>query len=221
MRLWIAFGSAGSFTILALSVHLGLLNGLDSVIREWARPHDVWGPAQVRADLVVQGLQPTILAGILAALTAAYCMRRRSLQPAIFVGSVSFATVALTVVTKTVMARPYPHGFHTNAYGGSFPSGHTIGIIVFLGLVVLVMEPHAGWWIWLIPALGGALMGASLLLQAAHSSSDLLGGGLLAASVLSVASISRQRCRPRPLANGRRHAAAGVRTVSSVTSPRP
>jgi hypothetical protein len=113
-RWWLSLGFAAGFAVLAISVHVGLLNDVDSVIREWARPHDVWGPAQLRAD-VVHGLRPRLLAGILAVLTAARCLRSRSLRPVIFVGSVCFATVALTVVTKTVMGRLDPHGLPTKA----------------------------------------------------------------------------------------------------------
>ena len=190
LRRSIALGSAAAFAVLATSVRLGLLDTFDSIVREWARPHDAWGPAQVHANLVVDGLQPAILALLLAAVTAASCVRRRSLRPATFVGGVSLVTVALTVASQTAVSRPDPHGSLPNSYGGSFPSGHTVAAVVCLGLAVLVALPRAGGWIWLIPALGGSLMGASLLLQAAHWSTDVVGGGLLATGVLAVATAS-------------------------------
>jgi membrane-associated phospholipid phosphatase len=189
MRWWIALGSAGAFTALAVAVHLGLLNTSDSIVREWARPHDIWGSVQLRAGLVVEGLRPTVLGGLLAAFTVAYCVRRRSLRPAAFVGGACLVTVALTVATKTAVGYPDPHG-SLGANGGSFPSGHMTAVIVCLGLPVLVAQQRPSRWLWLLPALGGGLMGACLLLQAAHWATDVVGGGLLGMGVLAVTTAS-------------------------------
>jgi membrane-associated phospholipid phosphatase len=190
MRRWlIAAGSAGAFAALAAAVHLGLLNTFDSTVRELARPDDIWGTAQVRADIIVEGLRPAVLAGVLAAFTLAYCIKRRSMRPGAFVGVVYAATVALSVATKWAMGRPDTHGLVANG-GGSFPSGHVISVIVCLGLVALVALPKAGWWIWLIPTGGGSVMGFCLMLQAAHWSTDVVGGALLATAVLAAATSS-------------------------------
>ena len=89
--------TAGAFTALAVAVHLGLLTTFDSIVREWARAVRHLGMAQLRADLVVEGMRPAVLAGLLAALTVAYCVRRRSWIPAALVGGVCLATAALTV----------------------------------------------------------------------------------------------------------------------------
>ena len=80
MTRWsIAGGSIGAFTVLAFLVYFGLLDNVDSIVGEWARPHDVWGPAQVRADLIVNGLRPVVLASLLckAAVTETGHVRRR------------------------------------------------------------------------------------------------------------------------------------------------
>jgi membrane-associated phospholipid phosphatase len=191
-RWWIAIGLAGAFTALAVSVHFGLLNSFDSIIREWARPDDVWGTAQVRAIYVVDGLRPIVLASLLAAFTVAFCVIRTSVRPAMFVGGVWLMTMALTTAAKLAVGRPDTHGT-VDSLGGSFPSGHTMSVIVCLGLAVLVAQPRAGIWIWLIPALGGALMGAALVIQATHWSTDVLGSALLATVVLVAASASRWR----------------------------
>jgi membrane-associated phospholipid phosphatase len=184
-RSWIALGSVYAFIALAVSVHLGLLNNFDSTIREWARPHDVWGTAQLRADLVVEGLRPEVLAVFLATFAVAYSVKRRSLRPAAFLGGVCLATAAATIVTKVAVGRLNTHGV-LGSHGGSFPSGHTITVVVCLGLCVMVAQPSPRRWVWLIPALGGGLMGAALLLQAAHWSTDIVGGGLLATGLLAV-----------------------------------
>lgn len=190
VRWWIAVGSAGAFIALAVGVRVGLLDTVDSTIRQWARPDDVWGSLQMRVNYVVEGLRPPVLAGLLAVFTLTFCLIRRSLRPAIFVGVVCLTTAALTVAAKMAVGRLDTHGTTVGSHGGSFPSGHTIGVIVCLGLAVLVTHPRVGPWVWLIPALGGALMGASLLVQAAHWSTDVVGGGLLATGVLAAASAS-------------------------------
>jgi membrane-associated phospholipid phosphatase len=190
MRKWIAFGSAIAFIALASCVDLGLLSAFDATVRDWARPHDVWGPAQLRADLVVEGLRPVMVAALLAVFTMACCVKRRSLRPAAYVGIVCTSAVTLTVAAKIAVGRPDPHGLLATD-GGSFPSGHMIGVIIGLGLVVLLVLPSARRWVWLIPALGGGVMAACLLLQAAHWSTDIVGGALLATGVLAVASAPR------------------------------
>ena len=83
-----------------MAVHLGLLDRFDLIARAWARPDDVWGAAQMRADFVVEGLRPAVVAGLLAAFTVACCVKRRSLETRGFVGGVCLATVALTVAVK-------------------------------------------------------------------------------------------------------------------------
>jgi membrane-associated phospholipid phosphatase len=186
MRWSIAAGSAGAFAGLAIAVHVGLLNSFDATVRQWARPNDVWGTAQLKADLVVEGLRPTMLAILLAAFALAYCVKHRSLRPGAFLGGVCVATVVLTLAVKRAMERPDTHGLLSSS-GGSFPSGHMISIIVCLGLAVLIALPKAGWWIWLIPAAGGFLMATALLLQAAHWATDVIGGGLLATAALAAA----------------------------------
>jgi membrane-associated phospholipid phosphatase len=198
MKQWpIALWSAGAFTALAVVVHLGLLNGLDSIVRQWARPQDVWGPAQLRADVVVEGLRPVIVAVLLVTFTLAYCATYRSLKPAAFVGAIGVVTAGLTVASKIVVGRLNTHGV-PGSNGGSFPSGHMIGVLICLGLVVLLLRPQAGRWIWLIPAFFGALMGASLLLDAAHWFTDIVGGGLLGTAILAAASGSTDWMEDRP-----------------------
>jgi membrane-associated phospholipid phosphatase len=209
----LAVGALGAFTTLAVCVRLGLLNRLDAIVRESARPHNVWGTTQLRADLVVEGMRPTVMAALLAAFTAAYCIKRQSLRAALFVGAVCLTTGALTLATKALVARPDPHGLIGNE-GGSFPSGHVIGVMLAMGIVVMLARPLVGRWIWLIPALVGGLMGASLLLQAAHWSADIVGGGLLATGVLAIASLCWSRWSDIRSAGNQASATPAISTAS-------
>ena len=190
MRRWIALGSAIAFAALAVCVDRGSVDTFDSMVRDLARPHDVWGPAQIRADLVVEGLRPTVMAGLLAVFAVACCIKRRSMRPATFVGVVCLSSAMVAVAVKLAVRRTDPHGLLA-LDGGSFPSGHMIGVIVCSGMIVLLTLPRAGRWRWLIPALVGGLMAASLVLQAAHWSTDVVGGALLASGALALASAPR------------------------------
>ncbi|MGH8823056.1 MAG: phosphatase PAP2 family protein, partial [Jiangellaceae bacterium] len=97
-------------------------------------------------------------------------------------------------------------------------SGHTISVIVCLGLAVLVAQPRVGRWVWLVPALGGALMGASLLVQAAHWSTDVAGGALLATGVLTVVSAPGwRRWSQGPPGKQEGRSVSGLRVGSSLT----
>jgi membrane-associated phospholipid phosphatase len=140
-RWWIALSSACAFAALAVSVRLSLVSPMDLIIRDWARPNDVWGPGQQWFDVVVEGLRPAVLAALLAAFTIAYSVKHRSLKPLAFVAGVCLATVAITVATKITVGRLNPHGVVGND-GGSFPSGHTIAVVVWLGLCILMTRPR-------------------------------------------------------------------------------
>jgi membrane-associated phospholipid phosphatase len=190
IRWWIAVSCAVAFAALAVSVHLGLLDSFDSIIREWARPDDVWGTAQLRADYVVEGLRPAVLAILLAAFTVAFSVLRRSLRPLVFVGGVCLITAAVTFAAKMAVGRPDTHGTTTNSHGGSFPSGHIIAVVVCLGLALLVAQPRVRRWVWLIPGLVALVMAVCIMLQAAHWSTDVVGGGVLATGILVAVSAS-------------------------------
>jgi membrane-associated phospholipid phosphatase len=165
-------------------VHLGLLDSFDSIIREWARPDDLWGTAQLRADYVVEGLRPAVLAILLAAFTVAFSVLRRSLRPLVFVGGVCLITAAVTFAAKMAVGRPDTHGTTTNSHGGSFPSGHIIAVVVCLGLALLIAHPRVRRWVWLIPGLMAGVMAVCIMLQAAHWLTDVVAGGVLATGIL-------------------------------------
>jgi membrane-associated phospholipid phosphatase len=91
----------------------------------------------------------------------------------------------LTLGTKFALARPDPHATPFG-HGGSFPSGHTISVIVAFGLVVLLLRPGTRWG-WILPAFVGCLMGWALVVVAMHWATDVVGGGLLAVAALGSA----------------------------------
>lgn len=181
---WLGLGVAVGFLILSIAVRLGRLDAWDATTRSWFRPNDEWGPLQLRADYVVEGLRPVRIVPLLAIIVLIVCAVRRSLRPAVFAGVSILLLAALTTVTQVLVSRPDPHGA-VHRLGGSFPSGHTATVIVCSAVLVLVLWPRPAAVLWLLPVLAGSLMGASLLVQAAHWTSDVIGGALLAGLVLA------------------------------------
>lgn len=177
------------YSLLVLAVHMSTMNGVDAGAREFFRPGDVWGPLQWRADVIVEGLRPGLVLIPFFVLAAAVCVARRSLRPVLLAILLYGLTAAITLGTKVLLARPDPGGL-IRGYGGSFPSGHTATIIICSGVSVFLLAPGARWaWMW--PAMLGSIMGAALLVQAAHWTTDIVGGALIAATVLAAAHAGR------------------------------
>ena len=195
----LGLGAGVGFLILSIAVRLGLLDAWDTTTRYWFRPHDEWGSLQLRADYVVEGLRPVRIVPLLAIVVLIVCVLRRSLRPAVLAGITMFLLAVLTTVTKIAVGRPDPHDV-VHSHGGSYPSGHTATVIVCSGLLVLLLWPRPNAWLWLLPAFAGTLMGASLLVQAAHWTTDVIGGALLGVVVLAAvvgldSSVSRRFSR--------------------------
>lgn len=179
----IAIGLAVGFAILAVAVWLGWTDRWDTTSRFWFRPNDEWGPRQWNADRVVEGLRPAIIVPALGILAAIESGRRRSLRPALLAGGTMLLLAVLVGGSKLAVGRPDPHAT-ADSHGGSFPSGHTATVIVCFGLAVLLLARPPRWWHWLAPAVAGAAMGYCLLVEAAHWTTDVIGGGLIGAGVL-------------------------------------
>jgi membrane-associated phospholipid phosphatase len=184
------------FGVLLVLVATGVTDRLDVATRDRFRPHDVWGPNQRLADRMVDLGRPSHVVVLLVVVVVATALRRRSWAPVPFVALYGGAPAALTLATKLSYARPDPAGT-IDARTGSFPSGHALAVLVCLGLALLVVRPATRWWQWCLVALAGAAMDMSLLLEAAHWVTDILGATVIAVGALGAASRSALR-RPRP-----------------------
>jgi membrane-associated phospholipid phosphatase len=172
------------YALFALGVHLRMLDPIDLAVRGVYGPVEVWGPLETRADLVVKGLQPAHLAVPLLLIVAVVSLRRRSLRPVALTGVVGGLAIFATLGSKWVMA--HAEGNPMPVAHGSFPSGHTVSIIVAFGLAMLLIWPGTHWG-WLLPALMGSLMGWAIVVAAVHPATDVLGAGLLGIAVLGSA----------------------------------
>jgi len=201
---WAAVGwcSAG-FVALAACVALGLSDALDRAVLAFARPHDAWGPGQVRWGGVVDALRPPVVATALAALAVTVCLVRRPVRPALVAAAAGTAAAAATLLVKLALARPDPHVTGTG-HGGSFPSGHTVGVVVCVGLAVQLIRPGARGWARVAALAAGTVMGVGLVVIGAHWATDVLGGLLLGlAAVCAAGTGMRRRAAGDPPARDR------------------
>jgi membrane-associated phospholipid phosphatase len=184
----LAIACATAFVVLAVLVASGALDALDVHLRDVFRPHDHWTRVQTAGDHVIEDLRPPVAATVLALVAVGASVMRRSWRPAAYALVVGAVSMGLTVGTKVLLGRPGPRGAATT-HGGSFPSGHTVSIVVCLGTALLILWPESTrLWQWAIVGLLGCVMGVSLLLVAAHWVTDVVGAGLLSVAILATAS---------------------------------
>jgi len=188
----IALWCGGGFLLLSLLVAVHATNHADVVWRGVFRPDDEWGPLQIRMDHVVEGLRPPVMALFLTIVATIWAVHRRSLAPLAFAAVLGLCAIVASGGTKLLMARPDPHG-QVTGHTGSYPSGHTVSVIVCLGGALLLTSVRTRWWEWLFIALVGALMGFALVAEGAHWVTDVVGGALLGTALVAAASTWRLR----------------------------
>jgi membrane-associated phospholipid phosphatase len=200
---------AMAFILLSLLVATGTTQHLDDQVGSLLRPHGVWGTAQIRADHIVDDFRPAVLASVLVLAGLWTSIARRSWRPAAFAAAIGGAAVVLTSGVKLIIGRPDAAG-QVAPHSGSFPSGHTVGVLVCLGGALLVLRVRTRVWQWVLVGLAALTMGLCLLVERAHWFTDVVGGALLASALLVAAARSPLRL-PRP---------RGVREPSATVSPR-
>ncbi|MBH1965833.1 MAG: phosphatase PAP2 family protein [Comamonadaceae bacterium] len=193
------------FGLLAWGVTLGAQSAIGQFLRRWDEAAQQW--AQGLALPGLHGLA-ALLTEIgrggalvpLVALVALLLLRRRQ-------GFLALAWIAgcaanglMIRILKAFIGRARPLESTEAAFAGmSFPSGHTAGALMVLGLLVWLLQDWAvpsrrAWW----SLLGGFLIvgiAASRVILQAHFLTDVLGGLLLGAFslVLTIAVIEHAR----------------------------
>jgi membrane-associated phospholipid phosphatase len=171
---------AGVFAALAVLVAAGAFTGID----QWAVDHLMPGArftpstTSLAADALplrhVRWHDPWQAAVNIVALPASFLLalaliawRSRRLAVALV------ACVAVEVLCKEVLERPalYADGQHVTGFDSSFPSGHTLRIV----LLALAFRPLLGRW----AAAWAAVAIALVVLAGWHTPSDVAGGLLL------------------------------------------
>ena len=192
-----AVGSLGVFALIdgaRESVDLALY---DPVVTSGAV---VWRtPALTVVAQSLTFLGSTLSLGALSLLLVLWLgLRRRAWRWAVAVAGTMFASAALTVLVKTVVARDRPSWslvLGPPDPGFAFPSGHTLNATVFFGLVAaLVLTRARSLW------MGAAVVGSWLVVSVAiglsriylgyHWLTDVLGGWALGSVVLAAAALA-------------------------------
>ena len=173
------------FVAVTLGVFTGLTDHIDHTIAALARPGDTWGPGQIRAAVVVTLFQPSVVLWVPLVISLSLSVMHRSLRPLLLAGAVGAVTALVVTLLKVWIGRPDVHA--GVSHGGSYPSGHTASLIVCCGLLIMLLRPGRASRLWAAVAAPGAVMGAALVLEGAHWTTDVVGGGLLAVAVLAVA----------------------------------
>jgi undecaprenyl-diphosphatase len=153
--------------------------GFETLMRGVSLPGD---------DVLASGL---VVVGVCVGLV--FCRGRRE---AVVLGLLAGTGFALKAIFKLGIGRPRPTPelVHVISHPGdfSFPSGHTVHYVVFLGflwfLTFALVRPRVFRWP-LLTLLGALvlLVGLSRVYLGAHWASDVLGGYLLGGSLLTTA----------------------------------
>ena len=189
---------AVGFVALLVGVVTGATQAWDQRVVDWFRPDESWGLLQVRLVDFIDGLEPRHSYPLLVLVTVLVALRRRSWRPALFAGTVATMSVATTLTIKMVTRRPDWHGDLTSS-GGSFPSGHVVGLLVCLGTCLLLCWSRTRWWHWVLVAVPVGALALALTATAAHWLSDVLGGLLVAVALLCWAACSPLRAGAYPM----------------------
>ena len=133
----------------------------------------------------------SVLPSLLIAGAGWLVLWRRGRRPAAIAWAAAWvAGTAIEVLTKETLTRPplYAHGAHLVGFDASFPSGHTIRIVLVAATIVVVW-PAARLWV----AAWAACAIVLTELAGFHTPSDVAGGLVLAALLVEPA---RRYARP-------------------------
>ena len=143
----------------------------------------------------------------------------RRIRLAAFVAVTALGSSLLNLLIKTVVDRARPHLVHPVAVaaGKSFPSGHTqsatVGFAILILVVSLFVARAARVWLWIVGAVGVALVGFSRIALGVHYLSDVVGGLVIGSAwaIAMVAAFSAWQRELAPTGRDAELAAAGVR----------
>ncbi|MER7004200.1 phosphatase PAP2 family protein [Dactylosporangium sp. NPDC000555] len=167
---------------------------VSAAARRFTAGHGWWHSAMMA---VTHSADPIAMYCMLVAVLAASLLARRW-WPALFVAAVAALGTGARLALLHLIARHRPEHRLTDAYGFSFPSGHTTssalaaGVVIVLGLAAL--RPRWARRALVAVALAWAvLVGVSRVALVAHWPTDVLGGWLLATTVITALALALHR----------------------------
>lgn len=167
------------------------LDRFDSAVSQAFREYGASRPALIavlRIGTDLAATVPFLTVGLVLSVALLVHGRRR---PAAFTGAVCALVPLLWILMHLLLVHPRPaHGF-VPVHGNSFPSGHTSNAATLALLAVLLLWPllrRPGRVVVLLLAGGLALViGVTRMALLAHWPTDILGGWLLALTVVPLA----------------------------------
>ena len=204
------------FALLLLLVadHWGPLQRLDVRLDESLNSYAFQHATYVSVLQQISHIASPLTFEILSVAVAAVLLVRRQPRLAVWLLVTVFGGGLLSQIVKRAVGRKRPLLPHpvAHALSASFPSGHSLGVVVGVGALLLVGLPYARRGLRPVLIAVGVLIvlavGFSRLGLGVHYLSDVLGGyllgaGWLAATTAAFAAWRRDRGRaPRPVTEG-------------------
>jgi len=125
-----------------------------------------------------------VVSGLLVGAAALFLLARGRREAALVWPATWFAGTAIEVLCKSTLTRPalYRHGHHLAGYDASWPSGHTLRVLIVAATFAAVWpQARALFALWAAAAL------PLLVASGAHTPSDVASGLLLAALLVLAA----------------------------------
>ena len=170
----------------------GPLTRLDTEVADEIHEEVLESPALEQVSRVVSGIGSPPSMYLAAAVAAIYFWRRHSRRIAVFLLATNFLGGAINTSVKLIVRRPRPDLSEPvgEAFGYSFPSGHTVAATVGFGSLLLAFMPliprRFRWPALIAYFLGVAAVAASRLGLVVHYMSDVVAGFILGVSWLAL-----------------------------------
>lgn len=177
----------GLLTILVV-VQWDPLVGADRAISTALRQVALDQPGLLAAMRVVTDAGRPLIWWIVHTVVAVFLLTRRHVRAALFVAVTAGIGGLLSRVIKELVVRDRPEWTEplAQASGFAFPSGHTTGTAIGVGVLLIVFLPLvAERWRWVVVTAGAVFtlaVGLSRVVLGVHWTSDVLGGLLFSAA---------------------------------------
>jgi undecaprenyl-diphosphatase len=208
MRILLAFVAtaliAGPFLVLLLLV-LGKWHGLssvDSAVVDWAHRLAVDHHPLTRSMIVVSTVLHPLVLRLVASGVSLGCLAYGRWRVGIWGLAAAWGSGLIDTLAKSGVARVRPHlpDPVATAPGYSFPSGHALGSLVCLGVIVVGMAPvlprPVRRYLWPVWGVLVGLVGFARVELGVHYPSDVIAGWLLGAAWLAASAAAFDVLQP-------------------------
>lgn len=140
-----------------------------------------------------------------ALLAIAWLLWQKQTRSAAYVAATAFTAAAITGICKLIYHSPRPTGIVNVASSSSFPSGHTLLVVVILGFICYLSTRNAKaayrYWTLSLYCIAVAIVASSRLVLGAHWFCDILASITLGLSILLFSILLYRRRSPLPCQN--------------------